>query len=118
MKKVLSIILTACLLVALFSGCGVSMSENMIVGTWTAQVKTAGVVTENEYTFYEDGTGVMTTVFDIGIAINYVIDDTTLTITTDTPALQKTSVYTYEFDGTDVLILTDENGEVMTLTQE
>lgn len=117
MKKLLSCVILVCMLITMFTGCGSEISEKMIVGTWTTQVKTAGVVTEHEYTFNEDGTGVMTGALGFGIAIKYVLDENTLTIITDTPAIQKTYVYIYEFDG-DNMILTESNGDVLTLTQE
>ena len=48
--------------------------------------------------------------------MNYTITDTALTVTTDTPLLQKSFTYTYAFDG-DTLTLTDANGS-MTLTKD
>ena len=117
MKKILSVIISICLLTIIFTGCGTELVENMIIGTWSTQTKTIGVVTEIEYTFNEDGTGVMTSVLGIGIATKYMIDEDKLTIITDTPAIQKTFVYTYEFDG-DNMILTESDGDVLTFIKE
>ncbi len=114
MKKLISVILI-CICILSFTACQ-ALSEKMIVGTWKTQTDILGIVTESEYIFNEDGTGTMSTVLGIGIAMKYTVGDDSITIVTDTPALQKTFVYTYEFDA-DTLILTDDKGDSITLTK-
>lgn len=116
MKKVISLVMVA--VIAIFSFCGCdTIAEAVIVGTWTSQASILGVVAETEYVFNEDGTGSISAVLDVGVAITYTIEEDTLTIVTDTPILQKTFKYTYELDGSD-LILTDESGKTFTLTKK
>lgn len=116
MKKVISLILVAVIAVCALSGCA-AIAEAAIVGTWKSQTNILGVAAETEYVFNEDGTGSISAIIDVGVAIKYTIEEDTLTIVTDTPILQKTFKYTYEFDGSD-LILTDDSGKTITLTQK
>ena len=113
MKKALSVIVILCIVLTAFAACA-PKPEKAILGTWKGQVTVLGVSTNVEYTFNENGSGVMTTELGVGIAMNYT--DTALTVTTDTPLLQKSFTYTYAFDG-DTLTLTDANGS-MTLTKD
>lgn len=115
MKKALSVIVILCIVLTAFAACA-PKPEKAILGTWKGQVTVLGVSTNVEYTFNENGSGVMTTELGVGIAMNYTITDTALTVTTDTPLLQKSFTYTYVFDG-DTLTLTDANGS-MTLTKD
>ena len=108
MKKTISILLAVLVVAISLCGCE-ALNEKRIVGTWTAETSVFGVVTETEYTFNEDGTGTMSTVLGIGIAINYTIDDDKIMINTDTPTLQMSTNYTYEFVD-DTLVLTDSDG--------
>ena len=112
MKKALSVIIILCIVLTAFSACA-PKPEKAILGTWKGQVTVLGVSTNVEYTFNENGSGVMTTELGVGIAMNYTITDTALTVT---PLLQKSFTYTYAFDG-DTLTLTDANGS-MTLTKD
>lgn len=98
------------------SGCTDALGEQLIIGTWSTQTNILGVVTETEYTFNEDGTGSMSTVLGIGIATTYTIDEDKIIIITDTPTLQKTFTYTYEFVE-DTLVLTDSDGSQTILTK-
>lgn len=116
MKKVISLILVAVIAVCALSGCA-AIAEAVIVGTWTSQTSILGVAAETEYVFNEDGTGSISAIIDVGVAIKYTIEEDTLTIVTDTPILQKTFKYTYELDG-DNLILTDDSGNTITLTKK
>lgn len=115
MKKVISVLVILCLALTVFTACA-PKPEKAIVGTWKGQVTLLGVSSNVEYTFNENGSGVMTSAIGVGIAMNYTIDETSLTVTTDTPLLQKTYTYTYAFDS-DTLTLTDSDG-TMTLTKE
>ncbi len=115
MKKALSVIIILCIVLTAFAACA-PKPEKAILGTWKGQVTVLGVSTNVEYTFNENGSGVMTTELGVGIAMNYTFTDTALTVTTDTPLLQKSFTYTYAFDG-DTLTLTDANGS-MTLTKD
>lgn len=108
MKKVLGIFIAVCILVVSFAGCA-AISEKLIVGEWTANTSILGISTETTYVFNEDGTGSLSTVMGIEIAIDYTIDEENLIIITDTPALQKTFKYVYEFEE-DNLVLTDADG--------
>ena len=110
MKKALSVIVILCIVLTAFAACA-PKPEKAILGTWKGQVTVLGVSTNVEYTFNENGSGVMTTELGVGIAMN-----SALTVTTDTPLLQKSFTYTYAFDG-DTLTLTDANGS-MTLTKD
>ena len=109
MKKALSVIVILCIVLTAFAACA-PKPEKAILGTWKGQVTVLGVSTNVEYTFNENGSGVMTTELGVGIAMNYTI------VTTDTPLLRKSFTYTYAFDG-DTLTLTDANGS-MTLTKD
>ena len=117
MKKTLSVIVILCIVLTAFAACA-PKPEKAILGTWKGQVTVLGVSTNVEYTFNENGSGIMTTDpgLGVGLAMNYTITDTALTVTTDTPLLQKSFTYTYAFDG-DTLTLTDANGS-MTLTKD
>ncbi len=115
MKKAISIVMILCFALTLFTACA-PKPEKAIIGTWKGQVTLLGVSSNVEYTFNENGSGVMTSAIGVGIAMNYTIDETAITVTTDTPLLQKTYTYTYAFDG-DTLALTDSDG-TMTLTKE
>ncbi|MBR2867828.1 MAG: hypothetical protein IKB88_02020 [Clostridia bacterium] len=114
MKKVLSVVIAVCVLIVSFAGC-TAISEKLIVGEWTANTSILGVSTKTTYLFNEDGTGSISTVMGIEIAVDYTIDEETLIIITDTPALQKTFKYTYEFED-DTLVLTDTDGVRLVLT--
>ena len=107
MKKALSVIVILCIVLTAFAACA-PKPEKAILGTWKGQVTVLGVSTNVEYTFNENGSGVMTTELGVGIEMNYTITDTAL--------LQKSFTYTYAFDG-DTLTLTDANGS-MTLTKD
>lgn len=114
MKKTVSVILVLCLALTLLAACA-PKPEKAILGTWSGQVTLLGLSSNVEYTFNENGSGVMTSAVGVGIAMNYTIDESVLTVTTDTPLLQKTYTYTYEF-GDDTLSLTDSDG-TMVLTK-
>lgn len=115
MKKAISVILILCLSLTLLAACA-PKPEKAILGTWKGQVTLLGISSDVEYTFNENGSGVMTSAIGVGIAMNYTIDETSLIVITDTPLLQKTYTYTYEF-GDDTLSLTDSDG-TMVLTKE
>ncbi len=112
MKKIISVLVAVLIVAISLSGCAEvneKLNEKLIIGTWTAQNNVLGVVTESKYTFNEDGTGSMSTVLGIEIAITYTITEDALTINTDTPGFQMNYNYTYEFsDGN--LTLTDSEG--------
>lgn len=115
MKKALSIIVILCVVLTAFAACA-PKPEKAILGTWECKAGILGISTDLEYTFNEDGSGNMTTELGVGVAMNYIINDTSLTITTDTPLLQKSFTYTYAFDG-DMLTLTDSD-RTITLTKK
>lgn len=115
MKKAISVILILCLSLTLLAACA-PKPEKAILGTWKGQVTLLGISSDVKYTFNENGSGVMTSAIGVGIAMNYTIDETSLIVITDTPLLQKTYTYTYEF-GDDTLSLTDSDG-TMVLTKE
>ena len=60
MKKALSVIVILCIVLTAFSACA-PKPEKAILGTWKGQVTVLGVSTNVEYTFNENGSGVMTT---------------------------------------------------------
>lgn len=116
MKKILSAFVALLVIIIGLSGCTDALGEQLIIGTWSTQTNILGVVTETEYTFNEDGTGSMSTVLGIGIATTYTIDEDKIIIITDTPTLQKTFTYTYEFVE-DTLVLTDSDGSQTVLNK-
>ena len=113
MRKLLCFLIAPILLISL-GGCFGTYNEKLVVGTWIAKKNTIGLISETEYIFNEDGTGSMSTILDIKVAITYKIDEENLTIVTDTPTLKKTYVYTYDFVD-DTLILTDQEGNKIIL---
>ncbi len=117
MKKFLTVTIAVIMIAVTLFGCTDVMAEKMIVGTWTAETNILGVVAETEYSFYEDGTGSMTTMLGIGIAIDYTIDEEKIIITTDTPTIQKTDIYTYEFVEDQLILTSDDVKIVLTKKQ-
>lgn len=109
MKKIVCAVVALCLVLGCLCSCQGALSEKLIVGEWTSKTNVMGVVTETTYTFNEDKTGSIKGLLGIELATTYTIDDTHLVVVTDTPTLQKTFNYTYEFDG-DKLILVDSDG--------
>mgnify|MGYP003291615707 CR=1 FL=1 len=103
----------------LFAGCG--SDENKIVGTWKGYVNT-GILNTSvnvEYTFNEDGTGKMPLLssgINIDVNFTYTIEDSVLTIVTDTAILSQTKKYGLSFEG-DSMILVDENNEKLVFTK-
>ena len=69
MKKALSVIVILCIVLTAFAACA-PKPEKAILGTWKGQVTVLGVSTNVEYTFNENGSGVMTTELGVGIAMN------------------------------------------------
>lgn len=116
MKKIVCAVVALCLVLGCLCSCQGVLSEKMIVGEWTSKTNIMGVVTETSYTFNEDKTGSIGGLLGVELAMTYTIDDSQLVIVSDTPLLQKTFNYTYEFDG-DKLILVDSNGTQTTLTK-
>ncbi len=118
MKKIISVALVLCLALALFAGC---TNEQKIIGTWKGTVET-GILNTSvnvEYTFNEDGTGSMPLLssgIDVDVNFNYTIEESVLTIVTDTAFLSQTKTYGISFEGK-TLILTDEDNEKIILTK-
>ena len=124
MKKVLSIVMVVCLVATLFAGCSAlttGINESKIVGTWEGTVETGifGTSVDVTYTFEEDGVGEMPLLdsfLNASVDFTYTIEEDVLTIDVDTSFYSDTFVYTMAFEG-DNLILTDAEGEAITLTK-
>ena len=98
MKKILTFILTLCLITGILSGCGRSeeaAADQDLIGTWVWGDYDTGYIFETDMT----GTD---TFFDLGFT--YTAEDGTLTITYDAELYGSVS-YTYEISG-DTLTMT------------
>lgn len=117
MKKIISIAVIFCLLMAVMAGC--ASNEQKIIGTWkgTTTTEILSLTVDKTYTFNEDGTGTMPILeTGVNVSFTYTINEDTLTIITDTPILSQTYVYTMEFED-DTLTLTDDT-ESLVLTKQ
>ena len=112
MKKAVSIVLAAVLLVCVLTSCG----AGKLVGTWTRQYTVLGIVTEDKLVFNEDGTGTMTTVLGIDMNMTYTAQDGKLVITFDTLGIETNVEYTYEFDKGNLLLTSD--GETLVFEKQ
>ncbi len=101
MKKVFSLVL-------ILVGCS---AQQRIVGTWTSQKTVLGVVTQTQYVFREDGTGIRTTLLDVDFT--YTVEGEKLYITTEVLGIESKEEYIIEFKG-DSLILMGQ-GETVVL---
>ena len=115
MKKVISCVLIVFCVLSVFASC--AKPEKKIIGTWTGETNILGVVAEYSFTFNEDGSGKMTTALDVGLAMNYTINDGKISITTSVLGISNTNEYTYEFDG-DQLILNDGENRIVLTKQD
>ncbi len=111
MKKIISIILSAAL-VLLLSSCS---AQKKLIGTWSADGEVLGISTKTEYIFREDGTGNFSGKLGIGVAFDYTVEDDKLTITYNS-VLTKTTVYSFKVEK-DVLTLISDS-ETLTLTKQ
>ncbi|MBR6535459.1 MAG: hypothetical protein IKT65_07755 [Clostridia bacterium] len=117
MKKILSIIIITCIALSTCALCSCKSAEENIVGTWTNQTTVFGVVTENSYTFNEDGTGKSTTVLGVGLGFDYTIDGDMLTLKYSVFGIEaSTKNYTFKISG-DKLTLNDGD-ETVTYTKK
>ena len=110
MKKVL---ITLLLLVSVTLMFSCVTEEETIVGTWKCQNNVLGVVTENVYVFNEDGTGTMSTVLDINLAMTYTVDETSLFITTSVIDIEHTTKYTYTLEDNQLTLKNDDETIVL-----
>lgn len=107
MKKIVSLIIIACMALTACTFFGCKSAEESIIGTWTTQTTVLGVITENSYTFHEDGTGKSTTVLGVGLGFDYSIDGNMLTIKYSVLGIETSKDnFTFEISG-DKLTLND-----------
>ena len=97
MKRKISVVLICALFVSLFAFAACS-AEDKIVGTWTSQQTTLGVVTESTLIFNEDGTGSVSGLLGITGAMTYVITDNTITLTYDILGIETVKSYTFAIE--------------------
>lgn len=106
---------------ALLIACAVLAScgglEKKLVGKWSGQNTTLGIVTEYSYTFEEDGSGKYTGAAGISAGFTWTLEDDKLTLTSDSAIagielFNKT--YTVEIKD-DKLTLTDSDAVSVTL---
>lgn len=102
MKKIIICFIAIVLMAFSLSSCG-SPQKN-IVGSWKYQSTVLGVVTETTYKFNDDGKGSMNAV--VNVAFTYSLSEDSLYITTNLLGFENTEEYTFEFDGSKKLILT------------
>ena len=112
MKKVISVILIAVLMLCMVTSCG----SKALVGTWSRQYSVLGVVNEDKFVFNEDGTGELTTVLGIGLDMTYTAEDGVLNIVVDILGIETEIQYTYEFEKGDLLLTKD--GETIVLEKQ
>lgn len=110
MKAKISVLFVALILVCslCFAACS---AEEKIVGTWTSQQTTLGVVTESSIVFNADGTGVVTGLLGLTGNMTYVINEDVLTVTYNIFGVETTKNYTFVFKG-DTLSLTQDSTTV------
>ena len=117
MKKVISIFFFLVLSVFLLCSCGVK-HEKAIIGTWEGTKDVLIGEVKYAFTFYEDGTGVMSTPgIDLGVTMTYTITDETLTVETSVLGISNTNTYTMEFGDTTLTLTNAEDTIVLTKTQ-
>lgn len=115
MKKAIGIILLFALVVCAFSACAVK-PEKAIIGTWEGTKDVIIGEAKYTFTFYEDGTGVMSTPgIDLGVTMTYTIEEDTLTVVTSVLGISNTNTYTMAF-GDNTLTLTSSD-DTVTLTK-
>ena len=91
------LVITILLLCCVLSSCG---SDNKrIVGTWTNQEEAFGLVTETKYVFRDDGTGTMSTILGVDLAITYSIENGEIIISTSALGIINETKYQYKIDG-------------------
>lgn len=94
-----------------------SSPEKAIIGIWKGQNTVLGIVTENVYKFYEDGTGTISTVLGIENESVYSIDGDKLWLTISVLGIDTYNVYTFKING-DTLTLTDDSGTTVLTKQK
>ncbi|MBE6813055.1 MAG: hypothetical protein E7523_09255 [Ruminococcaceae bacterium] len=106
MKTKISVLLVAVILVCTlaFAACS---AEEKIIGTWTSQQTTLGVVTESSIVFNEDGTGSVSGLLGLTGNMTYVINENIMTVTYNIFGVESTKNYTFEIKG-DTLTLTED----------
>ncbi len=105
MKAKISVLLFAVILVCTFAFAACS-AEDKIIGTWTSQQTTLGVVTESSVVFNEDGTGSVSGLLGLTGNMTYAINENVLTVTYNIFGVESTKTYTFEIKG-DTLNLTE-----------
>ena len=112
MKKLVSLVLVAALMLCVLTSC----AGESLVGTWSRQYTVLGVVNEDEYVFNEDGTGRMTTVLGIGLDMTYTAEDGNLEMLVKILGIETKLEYTYEFEKGNLLLTKD--GETVVLEKQ
>lgn len=114
MKAKISLLLVAVILVCslAFAACS---AEEKIIGTWTSQQATLGVVTESQIIFEENGTGSVSGLLGITGNMTYVINEDLITITYSVLGVETAKTYSFTLKG-DTLTLT-ENATTVTYTR-
>ncbi len=110
MKAKISVLLIAVLLVCSL-GLAACSAEDKIIGTWTSQQTTLGVVTESSIVFNEDGTGSVSGLLGLTGNMTYVINENILTVTYNIFGVESTKSYIFEIKG-DALRLTEDTTTV------
>lgn len=115
MKAKISMLLVAVILVCTlaFAACS---AQDKIVGTWTSQQTTLGVVTESSIVFNEDGSGSVTGLLGLTGNMTYVINENIITVTYNILGVETTKNYSFAVKG-DTLTLT-EDATTVTYTRQ
>ena len=116
MKAKISVILVAVILVCTlaFAACS---AQDKIVGTWTSQQTTLGIVTESTMTFNEDGTGIASGILGLTGNMMYVINENILTVTYDIFGVATTKNYSFTIKGDTLTIVDGDSTVIFTRAQ-
>ncbi len=110
MKTKIALLLVAVILVCSlgFAACS---AEDKIIGTWTSQQTTLGVVTESQIVFSENGVGSVSGLLGITGDMTYVINEDYITLTYSLLGVESSKTYAFTLKG-DTLTLTADSTTV------
>lgn len=117
MKKAICSVLVFMFVLCAFSACAVK-PEKAILGTWEGTKELMIGEAKYTFTFYEDGTGVMSTPgIDLGVTMTYTVTEDTLTVVTSVLGISNTNTYTMTFGENTLTLTNDEDTIQLTKVQ-